>query len=312
MTFGLLAGLIICNVLWSAAYTVSKHLMNVGYHPLEIGFLRYFAGVLPLLIYFVWGGRKSLMARWWRDFGLIDSRLLLVGVLTFFFSPLGQMVGLSMSRAVDGSLLIALEPLVTIVAAWLVLGERLRWNQTVGLALAVTGACILTEVTFEKARAFADVRLIGNLVFVGSLLSESAYSILAKPALERRSPITFLTVSCAVGVLLLFLLNIGMDGPSRAAGLSLLFARAEFTDFAAVLYLGFGCTTFGYLFWMYALQRASVSVIALTLYVQPVLGLFWGHVFLGEAVTSSTVLGAALILGAVWLASRVASLRSER
>ena len=286
--------------------------MAVGYHPLEIAFLRYFTGVLPLLIYFVWGGRKSLLVRWWSDLNVIDMRLLLVGVLTFFFSPLGQMVGVSMSRAVDGSLLIALEPLVTIVAAWLVLGERLRVNQAVGLTLAVTGACVLTEVTFEKASTFTDARLIGNLVFVGSLLSESAYSILAKPVLHRRSPIVFLTVSNAVGVVFLFLANIALDGPSRAAGLSLLFERAELADFASVLYLGLGCTTFGYLFWMYALQRASVSVVSLTLYVQPVLGLLWGHLLLGEAMTRATLLGGALILGAVWLASRAPSLRSER
>jgi LPXTG-motif cell wall-anchored protein len=55
---------------------------------------------------------------------------------------------------------------------------------------------------------------------------------------------------------------------------------------------------------MLVLRTVPVSLMAITLYLQPVLGVVWGHAFLGEAVSWSTLSGAALILGAVWFGSR--------
>jgi drug/metabolite transporter (DMT)-like permease len=227
-----------------------------------------------------------------------------VGVLTFFVSPITQMVGLSLSRAIDGALMIALEPLVTIFAARVFLGEPIRRHQVVAVFLALLGVGILTELTWDKVSGSVDGRLLGNLIFMLSVVSECAYSVLAKPALDRRSPLTFLAVANLTGVVLLFALNIFLYGPQRMAGLTPLFARGDFFDWSAVLFLGVGCITFGYLYWMYVLRRTRVLALALTLYIQPVLGMVWGSIFVGEALSTSTLTGAALVFSAIWLAFR--------
>lgn len=308
MTPGKLFGLILCNLLWSGAYAVSKNLM-AHYHPLEITFLRHFFGLIPLLVIACWGLARSPLARWARGFGgaesrRVDPRLLAVGVLTFFVSPLFQMTGLNQSRAIDGSLMIALEPLATVLAAWLVLRERLRGYQIASLGLAIVGAGVLSEVTWGKVAAFSDARLVGNSIFFLSLFCEAAFSILSKPVLHRRSPVLFMTVATLVGVACLFTYNVAVDGPSRLGGLAQLLARGEWTDWLVYLYLGLGCTFFGYLYWLVVLQDVPVSILAMTLYIQPVLGMVWGSLFLGEVVSASTLIGAFLILTAVGLGSQ--------
>ena len=131
-----------------------------------------------------------------------------------------------------------------------------------------------------------------------------AVASLAKPALDRRTPVLFLTVALGVGLLFILAYNLVVDGPARLAGLVPLFQHADWRDWASVLFLGWACTVFGYIYWMWALQDSPVSIMAITLYVQPVLGVVWGYFLTREAVTVSTFTGGALIVTAVWLGSR--------
>jgi drug/metabolite transporter (DMT)-like permease len=68
----------------------------------------------------------------------------------------------------------------------------------------------------------------------------------------------------------------------------------------ALLWLGPLGTTAAYLFWIYVLARASVSSMTLTLFVQPVMGAFFGYLFLKEQLTALQLSGGALILAAAF------------
>jgi drug/metabolite transporter (DMT)-like permease len=68
----------------------------------------------------------------------------------------------------------------------------------------------------------------------------------------------------------------------------------------ATLWLGPLGTTATYLYWMYALKEAPVATVALTLFVQPVVGSLLGTVLLGEKLTAIQALGGAIIVLAVF------------
>lgn len=293
--------LIFCNVLWSAAYSVSKNLM-ADFHPLEVAFLRYSFALAPLLA-FCLIARRHALSQWVRGFKRVDWCIPAVGFFTFFVSPLCQMTGLSLTRSVDSSLMIALEPLFTIIAAALLLKEGVTRRFALSILLALAGVAVVTELSLEKLLSFKDARLIGNLVMLISLMSETAYSILAKPV-EDRDPVVFMTVSLAVGVALLGAYNLAVYGPERVCGLAVLVQANNPVHWASALYLGVACTSFAYFAWMIVLKTASVSAMAMTLYVQPVLGILWGSLLLGESATAYTFAGGALILFAVWLGSQ--------
>lgn len=297
-------GLIFCSLLWSGVYSMSKGLMG-RYHPMEIAFLRYLTAGVPLLMYCALArpknAKRPLLWSWLRDLRRMDLRIVIVGALAFFISPFCQMTGLHRSSAIDGSLVIATEPLFTIAAACVLLGERLRRIQVVSIALAIAGVGVLADVTFDKLLSFKDARLTGDLIMIGSMFSDASYSAIAKPALDRRSPTLFMTVAIWIGIALLFGYNLAVDGPERLAGLTPLFTDLRLGDFAAFAYLGLGCTLFAYLYWMVALTSTPVSVMALTLYAQPLLGPAWGYFFLHESITISTFAGGFLILAALWL-----------
>src|SRR5579862_4589214 len=120
-----MAILVLCNVIWSATYAVIKLLLDRGYLPMEISFLRLLSAALPALAFcaVARGSAKakgaSLLGEWLGSLRRVDLRLVAVGLLSFFISPLCQINGLKLSRAIDGSVMIALEPLVTVLAACL-------------------------------------------------------------------------------------------------------------------------------------------------------------------------------------------------
>jgi probable blue pigment (indigoidine) exporter len=66
-----------------------------------------------------------------------------------------------------------------------------------------------------------------------------------------------------------------------------------------VLWTGPLGTAVCYLFWIRALREATVTAVAVTLFVQPLMGALWGALFLGEWLSFRQLLGAGLILAAV-------------
>jgi len=69
--------------------------------------------------------------------------------------------------------------------------------------------------------------------------------------------------------------------------------------FLAMLWIGPVGTAFTYLYWMFALENLSVGSLALTLFVQPLVGAAFGSLFLGEYLTGMQWLGGVLILASV-------------
>ena len=119
-----LFGLILCNLIWSAHPLMGKWLLE-DFTPAECAWLRYtsalvaFLALRPLLPKRVDTRPPNQPIRSFRDIAFIA----VLGLLAFCFSPLLQLTGLHDSRATDNALIIAMEPLITVGAAWLFLRQ---------------------------------------------------------------------------------------------------------------------------------------------------------------------------------------------
>jgi drug/metabolite transporter (DMT)-like permease len=73
---------------------------------------------------------------------------------------------------------------------------------------------------------------------------------------------------------------------------------------AALLALGIFCSGVAYLPFFTLVRDIGPSRTLSVTFLVPVLGVFWGWLFLDEAVTAGMLLGAALVLGALSLVLR--------
>lgn len=226
--------------------------------------------------------------------------LIPAAILGIVLNQLAFAGGLSLTTAVDVSLIQGLAPLFTalVLIAWS--RASVPAVQWLALALGLVGT-IAVVATAGAGRGGAS--LVGDLITVGAPASWAVYLVLVDRE-GSRTPNTHLTPwSLLLGAAILLPLSLLAAGPGHddwgPAIPSLLYSSLLATAAAWTLY-----------FW--ALPRVGVTSTAIYTYLQPALGAFFGAVFLQEAVGPGQMVGAVLILLAAYLGSWRRALRQPR
>lgn len=298
MPLHILLGLISCNLIW-ALNPVAGKIMMTEFTPLQTGWMRYAVAVSTYLVFSLFSKNQSFAVPK-RKIAWIW--LVLFGFFPFCFTTLLNMKGLSLTRATDNALIIAMEPLMTILAARILVGERMSRIQMAGLMVAMYGFSLLSELTLSQISGGIGGSSLGNILILISLIGEACYSSFTKLLMRegpsgRMSGQSILGSGFVIGFVLLTLslLFLGEELPVVSIfknGISLRVLAASF-------YIGGLGTALTYLFWMKALERASIPSVALSLFVQPLAGALGGSLFLGETLTLSQKFGGFLILASL-------------
>lgn len=287
--------MILCNLLWSAHPLMGKLALR-AFSPEGAALARYGAAfatylVLVAVVRAPTSSRARAPFLLWPSGARARAAVVAMGLLTFFASPLLQLWGLSSSQASENALVIAMEPLITVALAWIVLREPLRAAHGAGFALAIGGFLLLSG---WRSDGFGFS--VGNLLLVASMVGEGAYSTLGRFLVRVHRPLTVfgtaLGLGCAGLVAVFTLVGTEFVRPD-ASGVDLWRAAG------AIFWLGPLGTTLAYAYWMNALRKASVASLALTLFIQPFLGTLLGVLVLGEALAWMQLAGGGLILVAM-------------
>ena len=187
------------------------------------------------------------------------------------------------------ALVVASVPL-WIVVFRLIAGDRVATSLVVGVLVGFGGVAILVV----PRGASGEVDLWGLITVVGATFSW-ALGTFASPRLPMpRDPLASTAVQMLAGAVLLIAVAIAIGEPARADASS--FSTASLVALAYLVVFG-SLVAFSAYTWL--LQHAPVSRVATYAYVNPVVAVLLGAVALGEAVTPSMLIGAAIILAAV-------------
>ena len=269
-------------VLWSSAFAAISYGLR-AFSPAELSLLRFAVASLCLAVPVAFGAIRLPPLRDWPAVIV----LALIGMTLYQLS-----LGYAMTRIPAGAaaVIIALAPGVTAALAALRLGEALTPRMGVGLAVAFTGAILVTlgsgrEIRFEP---------IALLVLI-AVLTTSIYFVWQKPLLARTNALGFTTASIFAATL--GLLPFGLHLPEKIA-------LASSAQLASAVYLGIAPTVLGYLCWNWALSRASAATISSFLYVQPLLAGVIAWLWLGQTLGALAIAGGVLAIGGVVLTIR--------
>jgi drug/metabolite transporter (DMT)-like permease len=270
--------MITMNCLWAATLSIYKPLGDY-LAPGGIVTLRF--GVAALLLGVLWPWLPGKAPRGW---DLLKTAVM--GCVVFAFGQRLQVLGNKLSTASDTSVLMAVEPLVASVAAAIFLREHIGPRRWLGSAIAMVGVALLNE--------FRWAGLAASLIFMASFLSETAYSIIGKPLIERASVLKILTLALLFGTFA----NLLMDGSQTFAAVRAMPLRLWWL----IAYLSVICTAVGYAFWYVVIRETDVNVTALTIFAQPVAGVAIAALWLREPFHRGQFWGCLVIVAGLVLA----------
>jgi len=218
--------------------------------------------------------------------------ILLCALLGVSLNQLLFILGLSLSTAVNTTILTATIPVWTLLAAALLRHERLTVRPLAALVLAGAGALLLLDVhRFD----WHSQHVRGNLLLIGNAICYSFYLVLSRPVLARYSALTFVSrvfLYGAVPIVLVATPALVRFSPAAATPLS-------WGSLAGVVVFS---TVMPYLANSWALARTQASRVAFYVFLQPLLASLLAVIVLHEAVTSRTAVAGILILGGLAVA----------
>jgi len=177
-------------------------------------------------------------------------------------------------------------PLWTGVFAALLLGERLGPRRAAGFALGIVGVALIVNLgpveLGARTLAGAGAALLGAACWGWA-------GVLIKQRFGKLPPIGLAAGSIGFAALLM--------SPAWALAPAPQAWTPEAT--AALIALGVVCSGIAYLPFFTLLRDIGPSRTLSVTFLVPVLGVFWGWLFLDEAVTLPMLAGAALVLGAM-------------
>src|SRR6266705_6787134 len=174
--------LLAMNFCWAAAYSIYKVIaLPTG----GIVTLRFGLAAISLLLVWPWLPGPTPRGR---DLWITC----LMGLLLFVLGQRLQVYGNQLGTAGNSSVLMALEPLVTSLAAALILREHIGSRRLFGFALGLLGVALLNGIW---RTGFRWTGLTGSVIFVSSFVCEGAYSVIGKPIIMRASARKMLAIS---------------------------------------------------------------------------------------------------------------------
>lgn len=269
-----------------------------SFSALQVAWIRYFGAFVAFVI--VVGVAIAIDPKKRRsDYFLFPKslrtwlELITLGVGPFVYSPILQFMGLETAQAMDNSILIATEPLITVLLAWAVLGERMTRDHWISMFIALSGFFLFSGIFGEMLGKEAGFTLsIGMTLLIFAQLGEGAYSVFGRKLVQVYPPTAVLGTALAIGAVLLTVVVVSFD-TLPPLGI------ASGKQIAAALILGPIGSTLTYLLWAMIARTVTVPSAVITLFIQPVLGAVLGYTLLGERLTVERMIGAFLILLAI-------------
>jgi drug/metabolite transporter (DMT)-like permease len=275
--------LLVMNFFWAGVYSAYK-IIGDGVPAGGIVTLRFGLAGLSLLIAWPWLPGPAPRGR---DL----ANTCLMGVVLIVLGQRLQVYGNQLGTAGNSAVLMAVEPLITSLAAALFLREHIGPRRLAGFALGMFGVVLLKGV-WRKDLQWTG--LVPSLIFVSSFVCEAAGSVIGKPIVARASVMKMLAVALLVGTAL----NLLIDGPATLSAAKTLPPQA----WCLLLGLAVICTAIGYSVWFIVIRECPVNVAALTIFAQSVFGvgiaalwvgekLHWGQLFGSVTIVAGLVLG---------------------
>jgi drug/metabolite transporter (DMT)-like permease len=223
--------------------------------------------------------------RFWLERRSDYARIALYSLLGVVLNQLLYVKGLSLSTAVNATILGTMIPVFALLVAVLLGREKFSARVATGVVVAACGAIYLVN---PSGADFSGARTLGNLCLVANCIFYGAYIAISQDTIRRYGAllvITWVFIFACIATLPL--------GAYNLAHVPL--AHIGWKVWLSIIYIVLVPTVGAYYLNAWALGRVAPSVVAVYIYLQPLIGLALAPLILGESLNARIWVASALI-----------------
>lgn len=263
--------------IWGSTYIVTTQLLPPGL-PLTVAALRALpAGLLLLLIV-----RRFPFGAWWWKSAVLGALNFSVFWACLFVSAYRLPGGVAATVG-------AVQPLIVIVLARLVLGTPVRVLAIAGGLAGMAGVALLV-LTPQAA-----LDPLGIAAGLGGAVSMACGTVMSRKWKPPVSPLTFTAWQLTAGGLLLAPFALALEPALPMPTLPNLLGFA---------YLGLIGAAVTYILWFRGLSRLEPAAVSALGFLSPLVAVLLGWSLLGQALDAFQIAGVAVVLASVWISQR--------
>lgn len=287
-TIGYIAAFL-ATALWAGNFIAARALAE-QIPPCQFNFWRWVIGLVGILPFAL----RSCMQDWdvlrrhWRYLSLMA--FIGVTLMNTFIYKAGQT-----TESLNMALLMPAAPVVVLVLSRLVCGERISFRRFLGMLSALAGVGIL--LSRGNLQRLVDLQLnSGDLWTLLCMLSFAVYSLFMRQRPRDISPLAFNAAVFALGIVYAL--------PCVALEAWFLpMPTLTFKLISGLMYVGLGCSAAAFWLWTVGIDRIGPVRASFIYYSLPVFAGIGSVLILDETVHLAQVVGGALVVGGICLAT---------
>ncbi len=219
-------------------------------------------------------------------------KIILLSIVGYTIYQYAFIYGINYTTASNTAVIFASTPiLITLLSAFFK-HEKIKVVGWIGIILGFVGVYLIIS---GKTGAFklSSQTLKGDLFTLLAVFLWALFSVSAAPLLKVYSPLKFTTLTTAIGSLLFF--------PFTIHGLKTFdFSGISFKAWFCLIFSGVMALAVGLIIWFFSVQRVGNSQTAVYSNLSPVFAVIFAWLILSEALYSTLIIGAVIILTGIF------------
>ena len=282
--------LIAAMAMWGGTWIAGRVIAQELSAPLAVAALRFVLSGLAVGAFMLLSEGRLPFPESGRDWGLIWA----LGFFGIFLYGLCFFFGLQRIPAGRGALVVALNPAVIVMTAWLIGKERMTTRKAIGSLIALAG-CLTVIGNGDPLALFQGTVGLGEWLIVGCVMSWTAYTFIGWQARGRFSPLATTFYASLSGAVLLGLAALVQGNIDPAAW--------SWRVWSGMGFLAIFGTAIAYTWFTDAVHRLGAGHASIFINLVPVFAVLQAALLLDERLGLAVLAGGALVIAGVWLTS---------
>lgn len=275
------------QVLFGSLPVIAKVVLAVIPAVALVGFR---VGITALSLFLVQLYRKRVWLQFKEDY----VKLAVISLFAVTFNQLLFIGGLSLTKASNTSLLAVTIPIFTLAISAILGTEKLRLIKVIGIVLAAAGVVFLID---PRNASFSSETTLGDLMIIANSLSYGIFVATSKDTITRNGAFR--------SMMWIFIFASIICVPLGMASLSSIdVTQISPYIWLLVIYIAVAATAGPYLLNAFALSKVNPSIVAVYIYLQPIIGFILAVIFLNELIDLKFAVAAVFVFAGVYLTTK--------